>query len=341
MGAMWQSVSPKVNEWMKGKVVGCGSFGTVHLAMNKSTGGLFVVKSSHSGAGCEALDNEVKILKTLKSSPYIVQCLGTEEEEEGDLNVFMEYMAGGSLAEVAQKFGGSLHEEVVRVYTREILHGLKHLHQRGIVHCDLKCKNVLLGSSGNIKLADFGCAKRVKDLKGKGLVCIGGTPLWMAPEVLRNEMLDFTADIWSLGCTVIEMATGNPPWAEEGSDPNPMATLLKIAHGDGDGIPQFPTHFSNQGLDFLSRCLVREPNKRSTTEELLAHPFVSSTTQSQSQKEYASSPAGVLEFQDFDELESPPGNDFSIRNSFSYYDAPEPMWQLEELGSSGNWITIR
>ncbi|KAJ1420020.1 Protein kinase domain [Sesbania bispinosa] len=233
MGAMWQSVSPKVNEWMKGKVVGCGSFGTVHLAMNKSTGGLFVVKSSHSGAGCEALDNEVRILKTLKSSPYIVQCLGTEEEEE---------------------------------------------------------------------------------------------------------------DIWSLGCTVIEMATGNPPcWAEEGSDPNPMATILKIAHGDGhgDGIPQFPTHFSNQGLDFLSRCLVREPNKRSTTEELLAHPFVSSTTQSQSQKEYASSPAGVLEVQDFDELESPPGNDFSIRNSFSYYDAPEPMWQLEELGSSGNWITVR
>lgn len=348
MDRVWQGMPPKPSEWVKGKLVGCGSFGTVHLAMNKSTGGLFVVKSAHLGCGRETLDHEVKMVKTLSSSPYIVQCLGTEEDQ-GDLNVFMEYMAGGSLADVAQKFGGSLDEEVVGVYTREILLGLKHLHQHGIVHCDLKCKNVLLGSSGNIKLADFGCATRVKGDGGlaNSWLSVGGTPLWMAPEILRNEMPDFAADIWSLGCTVIEMATGSPPWAGELS--NPMAAMLKIAHGDG--VPPFPTHFSRDGLDFLSRCLEREPKKRYTIEELLSHPFISGNSTRPSQKEYASSPPSVLEVQNFEDthdLESPEGNDFLTRNSFARYDIDEPkgttIWQHEDsapVRSSGNWITVR
>ncbi|TKY71418.1 Mitogen-activated protein kinase kinase kinase NPK1 [Spatholobus suberectus] len=340
--AICQWVWPRPSEWVKGKPVGGGSFGTVHLAMNKSTGRLFVVKSPHSGAGREALDREVNILKTLNSSPYIVQCLGTEEDQGGTLNVFMEYMAGGSLAEVAHKFGGSLDEEVVRVYTREILHGLKHLHQHGIVHCDLKCKNVLLDSSGNIKLADFGCAKRANCWRSIGF---GGTPLWMAPEGLRNESLDFAADVWSLGCTVIEMATGKPPWAHQVS--NPITAVLRIAHGDG--IPQFPPHFSTEGLDFLSRCLQREPNKRCTVEELLSHPFVSTRP---SHQQYASSPASVLEVQNFrdtydlDELESSEGNNFSITNSFACHrDDPKGIAMCKQedtaLGSSGNWITVR
>ncbi|KAI4298924.1 hypothetical protein L6164_032432 [Bauhinia variegata] len=343
---------PRPGEWVKGKLVGSGSFGTVHLAMNKSTGGLFVVKQSHSGAGLEALENEFKILKSLKSSPYIVQCLGTEKGK-GNISVLMEYMAGGSVADVAQKFGGSLEEEVVRLYTREILKGLKDLHQHGIVHCDLKCKNVLLGSSGDIKLADFGCAKELKDLKGSGglvksLKSIGGTPLWMAPEVLRKESLDCAADIWSLGCTVIEMATGRPPWGGDVS--NPMAAILRIAQGNE--TPQFPTHFSNEGLDFLSKCLERDSAKRWTAEELLNHPFVSGNSRRNSQKKHACSPASVLEVQGFnagydsDEPESLEENDFSTRNPLTWCRVEgkaTAMWPWEdsEFGSSGNWVTVR
>ncbi|KAK7411996.1 hypothetical protein VNO78_03441 [Psophocarpus tetragonolobus] len=317
--------------WVKGKLVGYGSFGTVHLAMNKSTGRVFVVKSPHSKAGPEALDEEVKILKTLNSSPYIVQCLGTEEEEQGKVNVFMEYMAGGSLADVARKFGGSLEEEVVRVYTREILLGLKHLHQQGIVHCDVKCRNVLLGSSGNIKLADFGCAKRVKMGESTCTIGFGGTPLWMAPEVLRNESLDFAADIWSLGCTVIEMATGTPPWAHH-VFPNPISALLQIAHGDA--LPHFPPHFSKDGLAFLSRCLHRQPSKRSTAHQLLSHPFVSPQT---------SSPPSVFQFPSFKDYHL----DVSEPNHFSFpshQDAHGPVCNKCEdtaFGSSGNWINVR
>ncbi|KAI4296161.1 hypothetical protein L6164_036142 [Bauhinia variegata] len=347
-----QCWSPQPGKWVKGKLIGSGSFGTVHLAISKSTGGLFVVKQSRSDAGLEALENEVKILKSLKSSPYIVQCLGIEKSE-GNLSVLMEYMAGGSVADVAQKFGGSLEEEVVRLYTREMLKGLKYLHHHGIVHCDIKCKNVLLGSSGDIKLADFGCAKRLEDLKGSGglmksLNSIGGTPLWMAPEVLRNERLDSAADIWSLGCTVIEMATGRPPW---GSDvTNPMAALLKIARGNE--IPQFPSHFSKEGLDFLAKCLERDPAKRWTADKLLNHPFVSGKSRRSSQREHACSPSSVLEVQRFDdgydsdEAETPEGDDFSTRKPFTWRHGEGKAtalwpWGDSKFGSSGNWIAVR
>ncbi|KAK9167711.1 hypothetical protein Scep_002902 [Stephania cephalantha] len=213
--------------WVKGNAVGSGSFGVVNLAMNKFTGELFVVKSAASRDGVQVLENEADILENL-NSPHIVQCLGRELSKEANgerrLNLFMEFMAGGSLADVAEKFGGALDESVIRRYTGEILKGLVYLHRNGIVHCDLKCKNVLLGSKGNVKLADFGSAKRLDSLRtengGKtSWQNVSGTPLWMAPEVLRNEGLDFAADIWSLGCTIIEMATGRPPWEDLASIP--------------------------------------------------------------------------------------------------------------------------
>ncbi|CAJ2649268.1 unnamed protein product [Trifolium pratense] len=345
-------------EWVKGKMVGCGSFGSVHLAMNKSNGGLFVVKTSDSEVGHDALKNEVNILNSLNnSSPYIVQCLGTEYDDDDDkkvVNVFMEYMAGGSLADVSNKFGGSLDEDVVRLYTRQILLGLYDLHKHGIVHCDLKCKNVLLASSGNVKLADLGCAKRVENKSSSSYINLtnGGTPLWMAPEVLLNgdeKVVDFAADIWSLGCTVIEMATGRPPWADIS---NPIAAMFKIARGDE--IPQFPLHFSREGFDFLRRCLVRDPSKRPTAQELLNHPFVISTNLTHHKHYSASSPAAVLDVHQFeytdddddDEelLQSPITGRLNLFSSTTNeFVSPQgtTMWELEDGASGNHWITVR
>ncbi|KAL3599084.1 hypothetical protein D5086_007002 [Populus alba] len=312
-------------KWVKGKVIGSGSQGTVHLAINKVTGGLFVAKSALSGVDSKYLEHEANILESL-DSPYMIRCMGKGWQKGSDggakLNVFIEYMAGGSLSDIAEKFGGALEEEVIRLYTKQILNGLKYLHENGIVHCDLKCKNVLLGLSGNIKLADFGCAKRLKDLDRNGKFAyswqsVGGTPLWMAPEVLRKEGLDFASDIWSLGCAVIEMATGRPPWGCKAS--NPMAVVLKIACSNER--PNFPVHFSEEGMDFLDKCLERNPESRWTAEELLDHPFIAGN----SQKKYVCSPASVLdnigtyeEDYDSDESRNPDEhlrwNPFSMRN---------------------------
>ena len=327
---------------MKGNAIGAGSFGVVNLAMNTSNGELFVVKSASSVMQLRALENEAKILKNL-DSPHVVQCLGHELSKESNgeekFNLFMEYMAGGSLSDICEKFGNVLDESVVRLYTKEILLGLDYLHQNGIVHCDLKCNNVLLGSNGNIKLADFGCAKRLADNRENvSWQTICGTPLWMAPEVLRNEKLDFASDIWSLGCTVIEMATGSPPWGKDIS--NPMAVVMKIACSNE--FPAFPTNFSKEGLDFLDKCFQRDPKKRCTTQELLRHPFI---TGEKIEKVVVSSPASVLDVglceSDYDSDGSDCSRESLSKIPFSTRQKKRQKRDGDMLFSSDNWITVR
>jgi len=346
--------SPQPSDWVKGKIIGSGSFGAVHLAMDKATGSLFVIKSAESEAGLLSLENESEILEDL-DSPFIVKCIGKhvsrEATGERNYNLFMEYMAGGSLADVAENFGGALDEKVIVLYTREILQGLKYLHKSGIVHSDLKCRNVLLGSLGNIKLADFRCAKRLIGLKNDKVTlqsCRGivGTPLWMAPEVLRNEGLEFAADIWSLGCTIIEMATGRPPW--DGDISNPMAAFLKIACSNE--LPEFPAHFSQEGLDFLQKCLERNPGKRYTVEKLLDHPFISGKKLKtrDSREQGAHSPASVLALgmyeNDWDNSPSDPvdcNRSIPFSTTFCHLENNVSQNDGTNAESSDNWITVR
>lgn len=351
---------PKPGQWAKGKMVGSGSFGSVHLAMNKSTGGLFVVKSAESQAALDFLENEANILGNL-NSPHIVKCIGREKLEGVNgvrkLNLFIEYMAGGSLADIADKFEGVLDERMVRLYTREILKGLVYLHSNGVVHCDLKCKNVLLSSSGNIKLADFGCAKRLNgsmttssSMESSESIC--GTPLWMAPEVMRKEGVDYAADIWSLGCTVIEMATGKPPkWGDQIS--NPMAAVYKIAHSNE--MPKFPAGFSKEGLDFLHKCFERNTKKRWTSENLLQHPFVcGKLDERNAEKVELCSPSSVLDAglyeedeDDFVSKELICEREINRRIPFTMRSFGERDYMSHRhstnspIASSGNWITVR
>lgn len=348
---------PKPGEWVKGKMVGSGSFGSVHLAMNKSTGGLFVVKSAESQAALDSLENEANILGNL-SSPQIVKCIGREKlKGVRKLNLFIEYMAGGSLADIADKFEGVLDERMVRVYTREILKGLVYLHNNGVVHCDLKCKNVLLSSSGNIKLADFGCAKKLNgsmtnssSTKSSESIC--GTLLWMAPEVMRKEGVDYAADIWSLGCTVIEMATGKPPkWGDQISDP--MAAVYKIARSNE--TPKFPAGFSKEGLDFLHKCFERNAEKRWTSEKLLQHPFVCDKPEVRNALNVnICSPssvldAGLYEEDEDDFMSKEPICEreinrripFTMRSSGERDCLSNRHCTNSPIASSGNWMTVR
>ncbi|XP_043719876.1 mitogen-activated protein kinase kinase kinase 2-like [Telopea speciosissima] len=358
MAGKCSSTCPMRTEWVKGNAVGSGSFGVVNLAMNKFTGKLFVVKSASSEAGFKSMENEARILESL-NSPYIIRCLGKDFSKEANgerkLNLFLEFMAGGSLSNVVEKFGGALDETVIRSYTKEILQGLAYLHKCGIVHGDIKCKNVLLGSSGNIKLADFGCAKRQNSSKlDKGsknsLGSIGGTPLWMAPEVLRNEGVDFASDIWSLGCTIIEMATGRLPWGD--LHLNPMAAVFNIACSNE--TPELPTKFSNEGLDFLAKCLQRNPKMRWTCEELLHHPFISGNSERRcSCKKDACSPTSVLddglyqEDYESDESVSPIKEElqsripFLTRSSCGRHRTARRQHREIALQSTENWITVR
>lgn len=180
----------------------------------------------------------------------------------------MEYMPGGSIKDQLKAYG-ALTENVTRKYTRQILEGVHYLHSNMIVHRDIKGANILRDSTGNVKLGDFGASKRLQTicLSGTGMKSVTGTPYWMSPEVISGEGYGRKADIWSVACTVVEMLTEKPPWAEFEA----MAAIFKIATQPTN--PKLPPHVSDYTRDFLKRIFV-EAKLRPSADELLRHMFV-------------------------------------------------------------------
>ncbi|KAG2721717.1 hypothetical protein I3760_02G094900 [Carya illinoinensis] len=263
--------------WRKGELIGCGAFGRVYMGMNLDSGELIAVKQvsiaannaskEKTQAHIRELEEEVKLLKNL-SHPNIVRYLGTAREEES-LNILLEFVPGGSISSLLGKFG-SFPESVIRMYTKQLLLGLEYLHKNGIMHRDIKGANILVDNKGCIKLADFGASKKVVELATiNGAKSMKGTPYWMAPEVILQTGHSFSADIWSVGCTVIEMATGKPPWSQQYQE---VAALFHI--GTTKSHPPIPEHLSAEAKDFLLKCLQKEPNLRLAASDLLQHPFV-------------------------------------------------------------------
>ncbi|XP_042521140.1 mitogen-activated protein kinase kinase kinase 18-like [Macadamia integrifolia] len=253
--------------WIRGRTLGCGSSATVSLAMYHHSGEVFAVKSAELSRS-EFLQREQGILSLVKC-PQIVGYLGCDfTNENGQLiyNLFMEYCSGGTLTDAIRHQGGRLDESGIKSHTQAILQGLDYLHSRGLVHCDIKGRNILVGQNGT-KIADLGCARWVEEQPPA--MPIAGTPVFMAPEVARGDGQRFPADVWALGCTVIEMATGRPPWPDIA---DPVSALHRIAFSSD--IPEFPTFLSEEAKDFLGKCLKRDPKERWTVQELLKHQFL-------------------------------------------------------------------
>lgn len=263
-------------DWVRGETVGHGSFGKVSFAIPRKQSALFsplmVVKSS-SASSSATLMNEKIILDELKECPQIINCFGdsyTYENGEKLYNVLLEYASGGALSDKLKNSGDHrLPEFEVRKYTKGLLRGIHYIHKSGFVHCDIKLPNILLGENGQVKIADFGLAKRTESKKDEQFRCeLRGTPMYMSPEMVTGGEQDTPADIWAFGCVVAEMATGNPVW--RCSD----ITKLLMTIGLCDQFPEIPEKLSEEGKDFLGKCFVKDPRKRWTAEMLLSHPFV-------------------------------------------------------------------
>ncbi|XP_013716630.2 mitogen-activated protein kinase kinase kinase 18-like [Brassica napus] len=265
------STSTTSSWWLRGKVIGRGCFGTVNVAVNKSNGDhIFAVKSVNL-ATCippqlDSLENEIRILRSV-SSPHVVRFLGDDVTREGTglfRNLHLEYMPRGTLADIA---GQNLEEDMIRRFTRCLVSALKDVHTCGFVHCDVKARNVLLGEEpGSAKLADFGSGLEIQTGNQTGCEA-RGSPLWMALEVIRGECQGPESDVWSLGCTIIEMVTGKPPWIEDGAE------ILRTI-GFSDELPKLPARLSEIGRNFLEKCLRRDASERWSCDQLLQHPFL-------------------------------------------------------------------
>ncbi|KAM7278017.1 hypothetical protein ACFE04_005151 [Oxalis oulophora] len=269
-------LSPVRGQWKKGKLIGRGTFGSVYVATNRDTGALCAMKEvdvipdDPKSAECiKQLEQEIKVLRHLKH-PNIVQYYGSEMVDDR-FCIYLEYIHPGSFNKYVREHCGAITESIVRNFTRHILTGLAFLHNKKTIHRDIKGANLLVDVHGVVKLADFGMAKHLTGLSYN--LSLKGSPYWMAPEVMQAVMqkntssdLALAVDIWSLGCTVIEMLTGKPPWGElEG----PQA-MFKVLHKS----PPIPEALSSEGKDFLHLCFQRNPADRPSAALLLEHQFM-------------------------------------------------------------------
>lgn len=266
--------------------LGEGSYGSVYKALHKESGQVLAIKQVPVDTDLQEIIKEISIMQQC-DSPYVVKYYGSYFKNT-DLWIVMEYCGAGSVSDIMRLRKKTLTEDEIATILSDTLKGLEYLHLRRKIHRDIKAGNILLNSEGHAKLADFGVAGQLTDTMAKRNTVIGklqtylkkffwginmhvltGTPFWMAPEVIQEIGYDCVADIWSLGITALEMAEGKPPYG----DIHPMRAIFMIPTKPPPSFRE-PDQWTAEFIDFVSVCLVKNPEERATATDLLHHVFI-------------------------------------------------------------------
>lgn len=297
-----------LKDFQLGDCLGRGAFGSVYRALKWSTGETVAIKqvrlSDLPKSELNVIMQEIDLLKNLNHA-NIVKYQGFVKTAD-NLYIILEYCENGSLHSICKNFG-KFPENLVSLYTSQVLQGLLFLHEQGVIHRDIKGANILTTKEGLVKLADFGVATKAQGLTEGSVV---GTPYWMAPEVIELSGSTTASDIWSLGCTVIELLDGKPPYHRLA----PMPALFRIVNDDH---PPLPEGASPLVRDFLMQCFQKDPNLRVTAKKLLKHPWIMSTRKEEKTKKPTEYDQAVKSVQEWNEAlkSSPPNAQASSRRS--------------------------
>ncbi|KAH3673289.1 hypothetical protein WICMUC_003749 [Wickerhamomyces mucosus] len=250
------------------EVIGRGKFGTVYKGLHRSTKQVFAIKVLNLDTSEEEVKDvqqEVQFLSHLNHVPNITHYYGSYLNDT-KLWIIMDYCAGGSLRTLLKP--GKLEEKYIGVIVREVLTALQYIHKQNVIHRDIKAANVLITNEGKVQLCDFGVAAQLTSTSVRRNT-MAGTPYWMAPEVImEGTSYDVKADIWSLGITIFEIATGNPPYCEfEAIRAMQLITKSKPPRLEGK-------QYSSLLKEIVALCLDENANERLGAEELLKSKFI-------------------------------------------------------------------
>ncbi|CDH49786.1 related to ser thr protein kinase [Lichtheimia corymbifera JMRC:FSU:9682] len=324
------------SQFQLGNCIGKGQFGSVYKALDLTTGEIVAVKRlqvGEDGMLDEEIMKEVALLRTL-SHTNVISYLGFVRSKN-HINIVLEYAENGSLMSTLKAFG-AFPEKLVASFCVKILNGLEYLHENSVVHCDLKAANILTTKTGDVKLTDFGVSLNMKIKENTEDGAISGTPNWMAPEVIELKGATPKSDIWSLGCTIVELATGKPPYANLIA----MSAMFRIVEDD---CPPIPENLSDDLQDFLRNCFQKDPDQRPSAAHLKPHPWIiqhqqksSAASSSSSIKRRMRQPSIVSEEEESMVSEEPPTieNERNLQYPRVYYNIM-PDECVKDNGSDG------
>ncbi|ODA80767.1 hypothetical protein RJ55_03726 [Drechmeria coniospora] len=259
---------PSLKDYRLGECLGKGAFGSVYKAFNWSTGEAVAVKQIKLAdlpkSELRMIESEIDLLKNLFHD-NIVKYIGFVKSTDC-LNIILEYCENGSLHSIIKAYG-KFPENLVGVYMTQVLQGLQYLHDQGVIHRDIKGANILTTKDGTVKLADFGVSTSTLASGQDKEAQVVGTPYWMAPEIIQLSGASSASDIWSVGCTVIELLQGKPPYHNLAA----MPALFAIVNDDH---PPLPEGISAAARDFLMQCFQKDPNLRVSARKLLRHAWI-------------------------------------------------------------------
>lgn len=260
--------------FQKLEMLGQGSFGVVYKCLHRESGSIVAAKIMNIEDEIDSFKKEVDILKECKS-PYIIRFHGCYIKKN-EIWIIIEYCDSGSVLDLMRAIPMTLNEYQIASIVWMVLMGLNFLHERKKIHRDVKCGNILLNRDGYAKLSDFGVSASLSTTLSRRVTKIG-SPFWMSPEVITQKQYNFKTDIWSLGISCIEMAEGDPPYHNL-----KHYQVVKVIVSKPPKSLTYPEKWSSEFNDFVSKCLIFDPELRPSAKELLKHNFIKKYSKGQS-----------------------------------------------------------